>query len=488
MSSRRIGSMTLAAAAAAALLATTLLAGGTSAIETDRGAEPLWTEPLSSHPPLPGVSLWEARYDSGDGSDYGQDVAVGPDGATVYVTGYARDPDETQTWLTLAYNALTGVELWSATYAGPGGSFDYGRALDVSPDGTTVYVTGSHRLSTSFTDNEINVVAYDAATGAELWQTPVPGERGQGYDIVAGDEAVFVTGEGAASGTQRYLVAAGLAADDGALLWSTAHGDGARSTLQRGNAIATDGDAVYVTGRTSVASISDFSVAAFDAADGALLWSDAYDYAGSTDYGNDIAVADGVVVSAGRGFWSTFSGGTGTDFITVAHDASSGARQWLATHDHEGTTSDWGEALSTDGTRAYVTGNLRGASVSDQYLGVLAYDLATGDLVWEVAFQQEERRTWGYATSLGGVQGTTLFAAGEAYVEDTCCDRTIVTLAVDTATGSPLWSATSNFGESERNYVDAVAAGPLGVYAVGRSAQPGSFVYDVATAAHLPLV
>jgi len=94
----------------------------------------------------PGAKLWLQRYNGpGNGSDAGSSVAVSPDGGAVFVTGQSKGatPDtDSSDYLTAAYNAATGARLWTARYNGPG-TYDYAQAVAVSPDGATVFVTGS---------------------------------------------------------------------------------------------------------------------------------------------------------------------------------------------------------------------------------------------------------------------------------------------------------------------------------------------------------
>jgi hypothetical protein len=90
---------------------------------------------------------------------------VSPDSATVIVTGSRTDaPDQPvdQDYATVAYDALTGAHLWTRRYDGPSnGEFfpiDAGRALVISPDGSTAFVTGGSAGTT--TRRDYATVAY----------------------------------------------------------------------------------------------------------------------------------------------------------------------------------------------------------------------------------------------------------------------------------------------------------------------------------------
>ena len=64
----------------------------------------------------------------------------------------------------MAYDAATGAKVWVSRYDGPATATTSATALGVSPDGSTVFVTGSSDGSNDSADYA--TVAYDAATGA----------------------------------------------------------------------------------------------------------------------------------------------------------------------------------------------------------------------------------------------------------------------------------------------------------------------------------
>lgn len=132
-----------------------------------------------------GATVWR-RYHDGPSKldDRPSDLAVSPDGRRLFVTGEAKTgvntgpytvypTDNRQDFATVAYDTLTGAELWSATYSGPrfrdDGNFtrDEAEAVTVGPEGRWAVVTGwSQGIGTSA---DIASVAYDAASGAERW-------------------------------------------------------------------------------------------------------------------------------------------------------------------------------------------------------------------------------------------------------------------------------------------------------------------------------
>jgi DNA-binding beta-propeller fold protein YncE len=123
---------------------------------------------------------------------------VSPDGSKVFVTGQSGRGSST-----VAYCAAAGTQLWAVSFAGSVGS------LSVSPDGARVFVTGQSLGSDGFSDYAtVATVAYDAAAGTELWLAQYNGP-GNGADSatslrVSPDwSSVFVTGSSCGSGC-RY--------------------------------------------------------------------------------------------------------------------------------------------------------------------------------------------------------------------------------------------------------------------------------------------
>ena len=108
-----------------------------------------------------GVPLWVSRYNgSGNGEDSSYSVAGGPDGSRVYVTGASRSSNHDFDYLTIAYDQISGDEVRVDLYPGPGGGDDAARWLSVSPDGSSIFVTGSS--VGSVTGIDYATVAYEA--------------------------------------------------------------------------------------------------------------------------------------------------------------------------------------------------------------------------------------------------------------------------------------------------------------------------------------
>lgn len=147
---------------------------------------------------LTGARMWVSRYNGpGDGNDLASSVAFNPSGAAVYVTGGSAGSGTGDDYATVAYDAATGKELWASRYNGPGNGNDQASSVAVSRDGMTVFVTGGSPGATS--QNDYATIAYDSATGAQLWLRRYNGpgngkDFGTSIGVSPDGSRVFVTG------------------------------------------------------------------------------------------------------------------------------------------------------------------------------------------------------------------------------------------------------------------------------------------------------
>ena len=133
----------------------------------------------------------------------------------MFVTGGSVGSGSDSDYATVAYDAATGTQLWVTRYNGPatvGSRLDQANALGVSTDGSRVFVTGESIGSGS--DFDYATVAYDATTGTELWVRRFNGATNQGdiahaLGVSPDGSRVFVTGESIGSGNASdYLTIA----------------------------------------------------------------------------------------------------------------------------------------------------------------------------------------------------------------------------------------------------------------------------------------
>lgn len=338
-----------------------------------------------------GRILWTVRLDGTGLDDYPWDVAVSHDAARVYVTGYLDEGPSlgARNFVTVAYDAGSGAELWRARYDGPAHSGEVARALATGiyedPEGGVrerVFITGrSNGPNAGAAENDYATVAYDGETGAILWEARYDGPaRGRDYPIdlaLSPDRAVvYVTGEStdatggfdyatvaydAATGTELWVTRLERADDQDAPLISS-------STDVIGAVTASpSGDRVYVTGygagreqpfdRTAL-------TFALDAVSGTEIWS-ASRTGPLGEVGHDILVspddadvyvagqaglAGGGIVTSGN-FTSSVAG-----YLSVAYDES-GTEEWSARYGMLGSDATYSDAaISPDGSLLFLTG------------------------------------------------------------------------------------------------------------------------------------
>jgi hypothetical protein len=341
-----------------------------------------------------GARLWAAHYDgrghyggNGFGGDSADSVAVSPGGGRVYVTGSSLGTTTGADYATVAYSAATGARLWVARYDGDGGS-DGADGVAVSPDGSTVYVTG-----TSVTGGAgpcagyaYATVAYNAATGTQLWAACWADGHNNGNAAalaVSPDGArVYVTGT--AGGCDRCVNYGTVAynAATGAKLWARLY-DGGGIDEAAAVAVSPDGKKVYVTGTSFspvVEADTDYATIAYNAVSGARLWARRYSGPGNRD---DTARA-AAVSPAGTVLVTGYSNGvtSGPDYATIAYRPA-GARLWLRRYNGPRSSDDQARAVAAPGNgKVYVIGSSWAGPVNGENFATVAYNIVTGARDW----------------------------------------------------------------------------------------------------------
>lgn len=439
-------------------------------------------------PAVAGDTLWTRRYNGpGNKDDGATSVAVSGDGSTVFVTGGGTGLTSDFDFTTLAYNASTGAKQWVKTYNGPGNDYDQATALGVSPDGSTLFVTGASRGTGTRLDYA--TVAYDASTGARSWVTRYNGP-GNAMDYatalgVSVDGAiVFVTGHSRGSGTSDDYATVAYNAATGVTLWTKRYdGPGHGSDMASALSVSPDGSAVVVTGESvATTSATDYTTVAYNPTTGAKIWLKRYN--GPGNYA-DFAHAVKVSPDASTVFVTGESIGSdgGWDYATVAYAASNGAELWVKRYSGPERRDDYANALgvSSDGSAVFVTGYSIGSANRFDYATV-AYDASTGARSWVTRYNGPGDNT-DYANALAVspdasivlVTGTSLGSSGSA---------DFATAAYDASSGAELWVKRFT-GTGGNDYAYALAVRPDGsaVFVAGES--PGSTGFnDFATLAY----
>jgi hypothetical protein len=221
------------------------------------------------------------------------------------------------------------------------------------------------------------------------------------------------------------------------------------------------------------------SIPASAAVPGAQLWSKPYNGPAN---GTDFATALGVSPDGSEVFVTgqSPSSTTGVDYITVAHDASTGVRHWVSRYDG-GCTNDYATAIgvSPDGSQVFVTGY----SSSDDAVDFLtvALDANTGAPQWATTYN-DSADGFDYATALGvSPDGSQVFVTG--YIFGSTGDY--ATVAFDASTGTQLWARRYNGPGNDQDEAAALGVSPDGsqVFVTGRS-RGSTSRFDYATVAY----
>jgi outer membrane protein assembly factor BamB len=403
----------------------------------------------------PGTQLWLSTWNGpGNGYDFAQAMAVSPDGSTVFVTGRSGDNNDLAT---VAYNASTGTQLW---VAGPGPSV-IPWAIAVSPDGKTVYVTGSGYTT----------IAYDAATGAELW-TSSYGTFSVGKSLVVSPNGSTVYVTGYSKGSADDYVTIAYDAATGAQRWVSTYDNGGINQA-RTIAISPNGSTLYVTGRSTGRAHLNFDDAtvAYKASTGAQVWVSRYNgKANKDDYANDVVVAPN-----GRTVFIT-GGSNGktsdTDYATIAYNASTGKRLWVERYNGPANLWDYGRwlAVTPDSKTVVVTGQSWGGATAYDY-ATIAYNASTGAPLWTKRYSATPP---GYNNDYPDAiaispDGSTVYVSG--YSENAGTESDFATVAYSVSTGSQLWASRYDDPEHSFDGGDAMVLSPDGstLYVTGYS-------------------
>ncbi|WP_162564190.1 MULTISPECIES: S8 family serine peptidase [Microbacterium] len=430
-----------------------------------------------------GSETWEARFDGtpnafGDASDVAFGTEVTPDGARLIVAGNSYpagfgtfSPD----FVTAAYDPATGEELWSKTYDGPVQGGDELSGFGLSPDGSKVFVAGTS--SGDGTESDYLTIAYDAVSGEQLWLQRFD-EKGLG-DLVSGlttspdGKLVFVTGYVTKEQSLDYATIAYDAAT-GERKWISYFDGPVQGTEDaRDIAVSPDGTTVVVTGQSTGpegTGLAVFGTVAYDAVTGAQLWAEQYSGpAHWLDVATTVAIGtDGTVFVTGS------STADSSDWTTIAYDGATGDELWTSRYDGPGAATEAPRTsiVSPDGATLVVTGNSDGVAGDADY-ATIAYDTATGAQRWVA------RQNGSAVNSMDISQAVTVTPDGRhvivsGFIEDSVARRDYGTFAYSLATGEQVWSATYDAGLGSDSATaitsDITADGVLRVFVTGGSA------------------
>lgn len=370
---------------------------------------------------------WENR---GQPEFGGTSIDVDGTSDTVVAVGTVYTQQGDAQWYVRGVDRRTGATSWEDRF----GPVAFGQARDVSVRGNRAFVTGWIATSSGFV---FVTRAYRLETGAVLWSrevglgpqclAEVPGwARCVAKALDVDDGRVFAVGHLTRTANQSDFAVLAYDAATGAPLWESVT-DSGTGAFDYAWAVKAVDDSVYVYGETN--EMTGVRVQAHDARTGAIRWS--RDIPGAHNFTlRQTLAADRRHV---------FIGGTDGDghFMLHAYDARTGALRWT---DQAQAGEAFGEAtaltLEEDHgqARLFATGVTGcNASLLDCEWAVRAYDPRHGRL-WARA-EVARGGDWGGGEVV--VAGERLVANAAELQEDG--KYHIIARAFQTRTGAPLW-------------------------------------------------
>lgn len=310
---------------------------------------------VRSFDPVTGAVLWEDQFDHSGGNDYAFDVVA--TGKHIYVSGIVLDPradprfPNNFSWLLRAYDAATGGLLWqSHTDLADGND----QSLDLAfGEGHLVQVGFAQ---TEEEDLDYLVRAWDAATGVLLWSDQVDGDGGNdvAHSVAIANGRVLVAGTVGGDFCMRAYELAG-----GALLWEDRINLGGGEA--RALAVELAGKWAYGLGYgTNATGNLDLLVRAYEVRTGELAWADRVDEGGGDDVGFELAVGAGEVFAVGQTSVDPtcnhfFSGNCA--MAVRAYQSSTGKLAWAKNESAAGA-NDYAFTVTEHGGRVVVGGRV----------------------------------------------------------------------------------------------------------------------------------
>jgi hypothetical protein len=342
---------------------------------------------------------WTTQYQGGAN---GTVIGMACLGSNVYTTGFYYDLTKTASdayTALIAYNAATGVAIWSNT--GESGLTGPIRAV-----GSKVYTAGQRVTTESgVAQNHLFVNAH-STKGALAWERYWldSGDRIIN-DIQVASNKVIAGGRDSSS----YFSVTALSTSNGNILWETAAGTGLV------NAVAVDSGKAFAVGFLSDSANyrEKWTVRAYNLSTGTLLWEDTEGTMGTSGSSNNsgalaVVAGGGRVYVAGTLYTDDTDGG-GASFAVRVYDAKTGGLVWRDYYDLYSYFDDGAQTIHLQGGKVFAGGYVTRSSGGKAF-AVRAYNASRGTVLWTTL-------SGGYDVEANSVEalagsGSAIYAAG----------------------------------------------------------------------------
>ncbi|MBI5125737.1 MAG: PQQ-binding-like beta-propeller repeat protein [Planctomycetes bacterium] len=304
-----------------------------------------------------GKLLWENNYDrEGDLFDMSWGMTV--QGNRVFAVGTTETAASGTAFAVRALDATNGNLLWQDNYDREVGVSLWDVAFRAVAEGNRVFVVG--QTGSTAGGSAFAVRTYDVTNGNLLWQDNYDRE-GEGYDwayetVVDGNKLFVVGGTETAAGGTAFAVRA-YDIRNGNLLWQDNY-DREGSLYDATWGVAVRGGRLFVVGESETAAGgSAYAIRAYKTSNGNLLWEDYYDREGSfRDTALEVAVECNKVYTVGG--TETASGNA---YTVRAYNAKDGKLVYEDYQTPEPSLEaplfwNWGTAIATEGNRVLTAG------------------------------------------------------------------------------------------------------------------------------------
>lgn len=395
--------------------------------------------------------VWTGSYGSElAAGDVASDVVASPDGNSTFTLGTTSTAAAGIDATIVAHDAASGTQLWVAKQAGPGTTADLPSEIAVAPDSGLVFLAGTICTAATATETcDLVVSAFDAASGSNVWETRVDGpgddyDSGTGIAVSPEGDRVYVSGVETSllTGGDAALVA--LEAEDGDVLWESTYDSVRGFDSALSVALSDDGEIAFIAGPSPGSGTGrDFATIAHDADTGERLWVARRDDHGGDDLVTGMAAGGGIVIVTG----TTDDGAQAliAEYATVAYDAGSGEMLWTAKYDGGSFDLPLDISLSPEGGAVYVTGMSRGTT-GGYDMATAAYDTSDGRELWAARFNGLANNgdlAWAVEAS---PDGERVYIAGDTLVPNV--DYFHAVIAYEADDGSEVWTGLHRGGGS----------------------------------------